>query len=90
MILDFKNFVMPNKRDDTKSELEIIIEKLDLIIEQTKPQKTSSSSLTNYDAIGNETKKILANAREILANQPKSNFDSATIPHLQHNLGDTE
>ncbi|HEM5195146.1 TPA: hypothetical protein U1318_002077, partial [Streptococcus suis] len=54
MILDFKNFIMPNKRDDTKSELEIIIEKLDLIIEQTKPQKTSSSSLTNYDAIGNE------------------------------------
>lgn len=90
MILDFKNFIMPNKRDDTKSELEIIIEKLDLIIEQTKPQKTSSSSLTNYDAIGNEMSKVLANARDILANQPKFNFDSTTNPHLQHNLGDTE
>lgn len=90
MILDFKNFIMPNKRDDTKSELEIIIEKLDLIIEQTKPQKTSSSSLTNYDAIGNETSKVLANARDILANQPKFNFDLTTNPHLQHNLGDTE
>ncbi|MEG3267143.1 hypothetical protein [Streptococcus suis] len=90
MILDFKNFIMPNKRDDTKSELEIIIEKLDLIIEQTKPQKTSSSSLTNYDAISNEMSKVLANARDILANQPKLNLDSVTIPHLQHNLGDTE
>lgn len=88
MILDFKNFIMPNKRDDTKSELEIIIEKLDLIIEQTRSQKTSS--LTDYNSFSNETNKVLASAREILANQPKFNFDSTTIPHLQHNLGDTE
>lgn len=88
MILDFKNFIMPNKRDDTKSELEIIIEKLDLIIEQTKPQKTSS--LSDYNSFSNETNKVLASAREILANQPKFNFDSTTIPHLQRNLGDTE
>ncbi|HEL2164885.1 TPA: hypothetical protein TZC38_001772 [Streptococcus suis] len=88
MILDFENFIMPNKRDDTKSELEIIIEKLDLIIEQTKSQKTSS--LTDYNSFSNETNKVLADAREILANQPKFNFDSTTNPHLQHNLGDTE
>ncbi|HEM4327251.1 hypothetical protein HO581_08395 [Streptococcus suis] len=88
MILDFENFIMPNKRDETKSELEIIIEKLDLIIEQTRSQKTSS--LSDYNSFSNETNKVLADAREILANQPKFNFDSTTNPHLQHNLGDTE
>ncbi|HEL2086066.1 TPA: hypothetical protein TY878_001285 [Streptococcus suis] len=88
MILDFKNFIMPNKRDDTKSELEIIIEKLDLIIEQTKSQKTSS--LTDYNSFSNETNKVLANVKEVLKNQPKLNLDSVTIPHLQRNLGDTE
>ncbi|NQN32894.1 hypothetical protein HO915_09420 [Streptococcus suis] len=88
MILDFKNFIMPNKRDDTKSELEIIIEKLDLIIEQTKSQKTSS--LTNYDSINNEVSKVLSNAEGILNRKPIIDFDSVTIPHLQHNLGDTE
>ncbi|MDW8574984.1 hypothetical protein [Streptococcus suis] len=88
MILDFENFIMPNKRDDTKSELEIIIEKLDLIIEQTKSQKTSS--LTDYNSFSNETNKVLANVKEVLKNQPKLNLDSVTIPHLQRNLGDTE
>lgn len=88
MILDFENFIMPNKRDETKSELEIIIEKLDLIIEQTRSQKTSS--LSDYNSFSNETNKVLADTREILANQPKFNFDSTTNPHLQHNLGDTE
>ncbi|HEM5128496.1 TPA: hypothetical protein U1278_000241 [Streptococcus suis] len=88
MILDFKNFIMPNKRDDTKSELEIIIEKLDLIIEQTKSQKTSS--LTDYNSFSNEMNKVLANVKEVLKNQPKLNLDSVTIPHLQRNLGDTE
>ncbi|NQM55216.1 hypothetical protein HO404_05230 [Streptococcus suis] len=88
MILDFENFIMPNKRDDTKSELEIIIEKLDLIIEQTKSQKTSS--LTDYNSFSNETNKVLANVKEVLKNQPKLNLDSVMIPHLQRNLGDTE
>ncbi|MEI4338111.1 hypothetical protein V9Z57_01535 [Streptococcus suis] len=88
MILDFENFIMPNKRDDTKSELEIIIEKLDLIIEQTQSQKTSS--LTDYNSFSNETNKVLANVKEVLKNQPKLNLDSVTIPHLQRNLGDTE
>ncbi|HEM4630988.1 TPA: hypothetical protein U1Z87_001940 [Streptococcus suis] len=88
MILDFENFIMPNKRDDTKSELETIIEKLDLIIEQTKSQKTSS--LTDYNSFSNETNKVLANVKEVLENQPKLNLDSVTIPHLQRNLGDTE
>ncbi|HEM3702209.1 TPA: hypothetical protein U1D11_000679 [Streptococcus suis] len=88
MILDFENFIMPNKRDDTKSELEIIIEKLDLIIEQTKLQKTSS--LTDCNSFSNETSKILSDARGVLTNPPVINFDSVTIPHLQRNLGDTE
>lgn len=88
MILDFKNFIMPNKRDDTKSELEIIIEKLDLIIEQTRSQKTSS--LTDYNSFSNETNKVLANVKEVLKNQPKLNLDSGMIPHLQRNLEDTE
>ncbi|MFI3060362.1 hypothetical protein [Streptococcus suis] len=88
MILDFENFIMPNKRDDTKSELEIIIEKLDLIIEQTQSQKISS--LTDYNSFSNETNKVLANVKEVLKNQPKLNLDSVTIPHLQRNLGDTE
>ncbi|MGQ7457131.1 hypothetical protein ACTGU6_03705 [Streptococcus suis] len=88
MILDFKNFIMPNKRDDTKSELEIIIEKLDLIIEQTRSQRTSS--LTDYNSFSNETNKVLANVKEVLKNQPKLNLDSGMIPHQQRNLEDTE
>ncbi|HFR3807949.1 TPA: hypothetical protein ACHVHM_001864, partial [Streptococcus suis] len=60
------------------------------LMDLTNGRKTSSSSLTNYDAIGNEMNKVLANARDILSNQPKFNFDSTTNPRLQHNLGDTE
>lgn len=74
MILDFENFIMPNKRDDTKSELEIIIEKLDLIIEQTKSQKmsmpltTTSGSLANIDAITQEATKTLERAKSAFPN----------------------
>ncbi|HFU4060128.1 TPA: hypothetical protein ACGOZ1_001556 [Streptococcus suis] len=74
MILDFENFIMPNKRDDTKSELEIIIEKLDLIIEQTKNQElpipltTTSGSLANMDAITQEVAKTLERAKSAFPN----------------------
>lgn len=96
MILDFENFIMPNKRDETKSELEIIVEKLDLIIKQTKSQKitpsipSSTSLLTNYSALSQDASTVLANANELLNNRPKINLDPATILRPQGNLGDTE
>lgn len=98
MIMGFKSFIMPNKRDEVKSEFDIINEKLDLIINQTKLQKdasstaTPSNSVTNYNALAfeKETSAVLENAKSILAELPKINPYVTKNQSQQHSLEDSE
>lgn len=72
MIMNFKDYIMPNEQPQRKTEFDKINDKLDILIKQTKPKLEPASFLSNQSYATNTMLEL----QKTMDNLPKINFTS--------------